>query len=158
GVYPAPLYDLLPYAVDFEPYTSAHVTVSLGILMFTLLGFVWFLKDLDPENTISLDTDWFYRKGAKAFMWLARGPVASYEAVVAELANTVVLRSLFATARRGLWADINIVDAIVNGVASTIMGWGSTLRKMQTGTLTHYAVAMAAGIVISILVFSLRAM
>ncbi len=158
GVYPAPLYDLLPYAVDFEPYTSTHVTVSLGILMFTLLGFVWFLKDLDPENTISLDTDWFYRKGAKAFMRLARGPVASYEAVVAELSNTVVLRSLFATARGGLWTDINIVDAIVNGVANTIMGWGSALRKIQTGTLTHYAVAMAAGIVISILVYSLRAM
>ena len=158
GVYPAALYDLLPFAVDFEPYTGTHVTASLGILMFTLLGFVWFLRDLDPENTVSIDTDWFYRQGAKAFMRLARGPVAGYEAVVAELSNTVVLRSLFATARGGLWADLNIVDAIVNGVASTIMGWGGALRKLQTGTLTHYAVAMISGIVISIFIYSLHAL
>ena len=66
GVFPGPLYALLPYPVDFEPYTGQHVTESLGILMFTALGFVLFLKALDPENTISLDTDWLYRKGAKA--------------------------------------------------------------------------------------------
>ena len=41
--------------------------------MFTALGFVLFLKALDPENTISIDTDWFYRKGARHFMWLADG-------------------------------------------------------------------------------------
>ncbi len=76
GIFPEPLYALLPYPVDFEPYTGVHVTESLGILMFTALGFAIFLRALDPESTISLDTDWFYRKGARAFMWFAERPLA----------------------------------------------------------------------------------
>jgi len=75
GIFPSLLYDMLPYVVDFEPYTGLHITESLGLLMFTLLAFVLLLKYLDPENTISLDTDWFYRRGATAFMWLANKPV-----------------------------------------------------------------------------------
>ncbi|MGO8639103.1 Na+/H+ antiporter subunit D, partial [Rhizobium ruizarguesonis] len=57
GVFPQPLYALLPYPVDFEPYTGPHITESLGLLMFTALGFVVFFRELDPENTISLDND-----------------------------------------------------------------------------------------------------
>ncbi|MGO7203474.1 Na(+)/H(+) antiporter subunit D, partial [Rhizobium ruizarguesonis] len=82
GVFPQPLYALLPYPVDFEPYTAPHITESLGLLMFTALGFVVFLRALDPENTISLDTDWFYRKGARLFMWFAEKPLARYEKAV----------------------------------------------------------------------------
>jgi multicomponent Na+:H+ antiporter subunit D len=153
GVYPAPLYDLLPYAVDFEPYTSAHVTVSLGILMFTLLGFVWFLKDLDPENTISLDTDWFYRKGARLFMWFAEKPVARWEGAVSGLSDTVVLRVLHTTARGGLLVDLHVVDALVNGVARTALAWGATFRRLQTGIVTHYAAAMIGGVLAGMAVY-----
>ena len=91
GVFPEPLYALLPYPVDFEPYTGVHVTESLGILMFTALGFVLFLKALDPENTISIDTDWFYRKGARHFMWLAEKPLARYEKAVSDVSETAAL-------------------------------------------------------------------
>jgi len=91
GVFPQPLYALLPYPVDFEPYTGSHVMESLGLLMFTALGFVLFLWALDPENTISLDTDWFYRKGARAFMWLAERPLARYEQVVSNVSETTAL-------------------------------------------------------------------
>jgi len=62
-------------SVDFEPYTGLHVTESLSLLMFTALGFVLFLSALGPENTISLDTDWFYRKG-RAPLHVARRKTA----------------------------------------------------------------------------------
>ena len=77
GVFPQPLYALLPYPVDFEPYTGVHVTESLGVLMFTALGFVIFLRALDPENTISIDTDWFYRKGARLLHVARRKPAGA---------------------------------------------------------------------------------
>jgi multicomponent Na+:H+ antiporter subunit D len=153
GVFPGPLYALLPYPVDFEPYTGQHVTESLGILMFTALGFVLFLKALDPENTISLDTDWFYRKGARAFMWLARNPLARYEKAVSDLSETAALPFLHGAARTGLMLDLRGVDAAVNGIARSILRGGATLRRLQTGVVSDYAVAMIAGVMAAIAIF-----
>ena len=39
GMFPQPLYNLLPYPVDFIPYTSAHVVGQLQILLFGALAF-----------------------------------------------------------------------------------------------------------------------
>jgi multicomponent Na+:H+ antiporter subunit D len=154
GVFPGPLYALLPYPVDFEPYTGAHVTESLGILMFTALGFVIFLRALDPENTISIDTDWFYRKGARSFMWLAERPLARYEKAVSGLSDTAVLPFLHGSARAGLRLDLGGVDGVVNGIARSILDGGGVLRRLQTGVVTHYALAMIAGLIAAIVVFA----
>ncbi|PTM96245.1 Na(+)/H(+) antiporter subunit D [Mycoplana dimorpha] len=154
GVFPQPLYALLPYPVDFQPYTGQHVTESLGLLMFTALGFVLFLKALDPENTISLDTDWFYRKGARAFMWLAQRPLARYEQAVSSVSETVVLPFLHGAARTGLRIDLSGVDGVVNGVARSILRGGATLRRLQTGVVTQYALAMIAGVIAAVVVFT----
>ncbi len=154
GVFPEPLYALLPYPVAFEPYTGVHVTESLGLLMFTALGFVLFLKALDPENTISIDTDWFYRKGARAFLWLAEKPLARYEKAVCNVSDTLALPLLHGTARAGLRVDLNGVDAAVNGFARAILVGGGALRRLQTGVVTHYALAMIAGVIAAIAVFA----
>ena len=154
GVFPQPLYALLPYPVDFEPYTGVHVTESLGILMFTALGFVIFLRALDPENTISIDTDWFYRKGARYFMWLAENPLARYEKAVSDVSETAALPLLHGTARAGLQIDLNGVDAVVNAVARSILRGGGALRQLQTGVVTHYALAMIVGVIAAIAVFA----
>ncbi len=61
GVAPRTLYALLPYAVDYAPYAAHKVVGTLQLLLFTALGFMLLLKQLDPAPTISLDTDWFYR-------------------------------------------------------------------------------------------------
>ncbi|RVJ08233.1 Na(+)/H(+) antiporter subunit D [Sinorhizobium medicae] len=154
GIFPGPLYALLPYPVDFEPYTGVHVSESLGILMFTALGFVIFLRALDPESTISLDTDWFYRKGARAFMWFAERPLARYEKAVSDVSETAVLPFLHGSARTGMRLDLNGVDGVVNGVARSILDGGGVLRRLQTGVVTHYVLAMIAGLIAAILVFA----
>ncbi|MFP6731809.1 MAG: Na(+)/H(+) antiporter subunit D, partial [Alphaproteobacteria bacterium] len=135
GLWPGVLYDLLPYPVDYAPYTGAHITGSLSILMFTALGFFLFLRSLDPERTISLDTDWLYRKAARWFMWFAEKPVARWEGMVSGLSDTVIWRSLNAAARGSLSSDQDIVDAFVNGVARTALAWGASARRMQTGVV-----------------------
>ncbi|WP_434732983.1 Na(+)/H(+) antiporter subunit D [Rhizobium sp. YTUHZ044] len=153
GVFPQPLYALLPYPVDFEPYTGSHVMESLGLLMFTALGFVLFLWALDPENTISLDTDWFYRKGARAFMWLAERPLARYEQAVSNVSETAALPLLRRAARAGLRLDLAGVDAVVNGIAHSILNGGGRLRRLQTGVVTHYVLAMIVGLIAATAVF-----
>jgi multicomponent Na+:H+ antiporter subunit D len=79
GVYPSLLYNILPYPAaiaDYAPYAAGHVIGSLQLLLFTYAGFLVLKKKLQPENTISLDTDWFYRKGGVIFMWVVNNPLA----------------------------------------------------------------------------------
>ncbi|VAX25650.1 Na(+) H(+) antiporter subunit H [hydrothermal vent metagenome] len=74
GVFPGTLYSILPYPVEYEVYTSAHVINMLQLLSFAVLAFVLLLlSGLHPVEwkVILLDTDWFYRKGASLFYWLA---------------------------------------------------------------------------------------
>jgi len=72
GIWPGLLYQLLPFRVEYHPYTAAHLIGTIQILSATALGFLLFLPKLYPENKISLDVDWFYRKGTAAFSWLAK--------------------------------------------------------------------------------------
>lgn len=154
GVVPGQLYNILPFPVNFEPYTGDHVTSALGILMFTALGFFLLLKKLDPEPTISADTDWFYRKGSLIFMWFARKPVVAWEGFITEIANTAVMPFIYAVARLGFWIDRYIVDKAVNGVAGIIMSLSAGVRRVQTGLLQHYAIGMVLGIMVIIFIFS----
>lgn len=120
GIFPGPLYNLLPYPVHFEPYTPDHITGTLGILMFTALGFFMLLKFLDPEPAISIDTDWFYRKGAKAFMWFINNPAARIWAKINRTAFDVLPSSLGEISRDiydddirrrpiGIWVLLSVV-------------------------------------------------
>jgi multicomponent Na+:H+ antiporter subunit D len=62
GVLPGPLYALLPYAVDYVPYTASHVVFQLQLLLFSGLAFFLMLGWLQRTLTITLDVDWFYRR------------------------------------------------------------------------------------------------
>lgn len=61
GAFPAPLYALLPYPVQYLPYTGAHVVAQLQLLLFSGLAFFVLLPWLKRTPTITLDTDWLYR-------------------------------------------------------------------------------------------------
>ena len=61
GVYPAPLYAILPYPIDYVPYTFAHVVTMLQLLLFAGLAFFVMLPWMQRTLTISLDWDWLYR-------------------------------------------------------------------------------------------------
>ncbi|MDX1442880.1 MAG: Na(+)/H(+) antiporter subunit D [Gammaproteobacteria bacterium] len=74
GVYPQMLYDILPYEVDYEPYTADHVVTQLQLLLFAGLAFFVMLPWMKRTETISLDFDWFWRVGFPAlWRWLGRG-------------------------------------------------------------------------------------
>jgi multicomponent Na+:H+ antiporter subunit D len=85
GVYPEPLYALLPFPVDYLPYTTYHVINQLQLLMFSALAFtVLMITHIYPPelHSTNLDTDWFYRRAAKTvFLGIGRLIDTAYGAV-----------------------------------------------------------------------------
>ena len=61
GVYPEPLWALLPYPVEYEPYEPGKVLFYLQLLLFSGLAFFLLLPLMKRTLTISLDTDWIWR-------------------------------------------------------------------------------------------------
>ncbi|MEJ2689439.1 MAG: Na(+)/H(+) antiporter subunit D [Deltaproteobacteria bacterium] len=69
GCYPKFLYSLLPYPVDFQPYTYGHVLGQTQLLFFSAMAFtLLMLSGIYPAElrAINLDADWFYRKGCRS--------------------------------------------------------------------------------------------
>ncbi|MGI9537922.1 MAG: Na(+)/H(+) antiporter subunit D [Desulfocapsaceae bacterium] len=65
GIYPKMLYQLLPFATDFNPYDLTHVLAQTQLLFFAMLAFVWLnLQGVYPPEkvAINLDAEWFYRR------------------------------------------------------------------------------------------------
>jgi len=65
GSYPWVLYSLLPYPVDYVPYTWAHVLTQSQLLFFSALAFCLLkLSNLYPPELpgINIDAEWTYRR------------------------------------------------------------------------------------------------
>lgn len=62
GVMPGLLYSMLPFSVEYEPYTGDHIVTMLQLLLFSGLAFFVLLPMLKRTLTISLDWDWFWRR------------------------------------------------------------------------------------------------
>ena len=70
GSFPGPLYSLLPYPVEYVPYTAPHVVGQTQLLFFSALAFtLLLLSGIYPAEMrcVNLDADWFYRKGGRLF-------------------------------------------------------------------------------------------
>lgn len=61
GVFPNWLYALLPYPVEYEPYTASHLVTQTQLLLFSGLAFFALLPLMKRTRTISLDWDWLWR-------------------------------------------------------------------------------------------------
>ena len=65
GIMPGLLYDMLPYKVNFAPYTLPHLVEASQILIFTFVAFWMYRSKVAGEAGITLDVDWFYRRPAE---------------------------------------------------------------------------------------------
>jgi multicomponent Na+:H+ antiporter subunit D len=148
GVRPGLLYQFLPNAVDYVPYTLTHVTSTVGMLVFTALGFFLLLKQLDPVRTISLDTDWFYRRGVTRLMKLILDPLARLEyGYVGEIYERVIRRPVLGVAGLVQRFDSRVVDSTLVGVGRSTGSFSQQLKIVESGHVQHYGLIMAAGIV-----------
>ncbi|MFK4764688.1 Na(+)/H(+) antiporter subunit D [Desulfobaculum sp. SPO524] len=82
GVYPDPLYAILPFDMPaHEPYTFGGVVKQFQLLMLSALAFFVFLKLLKRTDTIAIDTDIFWRLGGRAFYKLMASVLNGLNAV-----------------------------------------------------------------------------
>ena len=127
GVFPGFLYSILPYPVDYAPYTASHVVAQLQLLIFAALAFtLLLLAGLYPAEirAINLDVDWFYRKGARAFMWMVEGPMKRF--------SDVTQRALFETVPTKLkWFSLNPVGALMMAKDSIFMHFGDPTQQKK---------------------------
>lgn len=77
GSFPAALYAVLPFPVEYVPYTASHVIDQLQLLVFSALAFSVLMRTgiYPPElKSVNIDFDWTYRKLAPAIIApIARG-------------------------------------------------------------------------------------
>lgn len=85
GVYPQLLYNILPFELNYKVYTASHVVMQLQILMFSAAAFFFMLPMLKKTETITLDTDWFYRKGAVLFIKFVDRYIIRYGEMIKEV-------------------------------------------------------------------------
>ncbi|MBI2853608.1 MAG: NADH-quinone oxidoreductase subunit L [Chloroflexi bacterium] len=60
------------------------------------------------------------------------------------LVKSFLLNGLFRGAQE---MDADVVDGVANGIGNTVVGFGKGMRRMETGQLQGYAVAIAVGLV-----------
>ena len=160
GCYTPYLYKMLPYpalAAEYHPYNAYHIFETLQILLFTGLGFFLLLKKLVPDPTISLDMDWFYRKGWRVFLWVAHKPVQAADTFIGELYRVAGLVPLMLSARVAGLFDNEVIDGAVDGFAESIRGIGRRLRFAQRGQMQQnlaFAFAVAAVLILAFLWYS----
>ena len=152
GVFYKSLYALLPYPVHFEPYTAYHTWETLQVLLFTQLGFFLLLKKLWCEETISLDTDWFPRKGAKAFRWFTKPLVNIEYNFIGEIYEFIIQKPIIGVAKILKIIDTVIVDGTINGISKLTLLWSRKMQDAQSGQIQHYAMLMVAGFIALIVI------
>ncbi len=115
GTYPKPLYDILPFPVDYHPYTISHVLTQTQLLFFSALAFTLLLMGgIYPaeQRAINLDSDWFYRKAARglyAMMDDLLNPLNAWcESVVMGLASFAADFFRDAGAKLALFFSVNL--------------------------------------------------
>ena len=150
GVMPGLLYAHLPYPVDFVPYTARHVISTLGLLGFTALGFFLLLTHLDPEPSVSLDTDWFYRRGLFVALRPLQIGLARLDGYVGEIYEIVMQRLVLGAAARLREFDARVIDAAALGVGRVTQAVSENLRTTLSGHTQYYALLMAAGVLVAL--------
>jgi multicomponent Na+:H+ antiporter subunit D len=74
GVWPSALYAILPFEVDYIPYTDSHVLSQVQLLFFSALAFTVLMRTglYPPElRSTNLDTDWLYRRVGRSILQYA---------------------------------------------------------------------------------------
>ncbi len=152
GCYTPYLYQMLPFAVHFNPYTPYHIVETLQLLLFTGAAFFVLLKKLVPEQTISLDTDWFYRYAGRIFMRGSECYVQQVDAWVGNLYRKASLTPLMRAAFIINLFDNRVIDRFVDGFSVGVGNISGKLRHAQRGAIQESMTLAFVALVVLLLV------
>jgi multicomponent Na+:H+ antiporter subunit D len=91
--------------------------------------------------------------GGRAFLWLAKHPIQAIDRAVGEIYRVGGLIPTMIGARLVALFDNNIIDGLVDGVASSIRDFAGQLRLTQRGSMQENLTFAFAACVILALVF-----
>jgi len=122
----------------FHPFTSAIAWVSLALggfgifLAYAIYGAKWLSAEslrrrFAPVHTVLSRKYWFDELYERVFVF------------------KVLIGGVF---RLFEWFDTHVVDGIVNGIAGGTVVTGSAIRRLQTGQLQAYGIAIFFGILV----------
>jgi multicomponent Na+:H+ antiporter subunit D len=138
GCYPAPLYELLPYEVDYAPYTTAHVITQLQVLLFSALAFGFLQRNgiYPPElRSTNLDTDVIYRRWLPSLWRLGARVLAQLRAAI-------------------VGAVLSLIERLVREIGRHHGPQGVMARTWATGSLVFLGVVVLAAYLLLYLVLS----
>jgi len=82
GICPHILYRILPFDVNYLPYTAHHVIGAVQLLLMTAAAFWFYIDKLGPKPVITVDTDWFYRIPGRLFLSFCNKPLNKFRSDV----------------------------------------------------------------------------
>jgi multicomponent Na+:H+ antiporter subunit D len=132
------LYRLLPYPVDYVPYTPWKVLQATLLLGFTGLGFYFMRRVIAPHAGRNLDFDALYRRVGNFFVAVLARPLAALDNIWTELYRRIGLRGLLAAARGAGIFDRKGIDTVVDGTAYGVRDAGRWATRLQTGRLQDH--------------------
>ncbi|RLB09817.1 MAG: Na(+)/H(+) antiporter subunit D [Deltaproteobacteria bacterium] len=116
GIYPKILYDMLPYPVEFVPFTTTRVFSITQMFIFTFMGF-WLLRVLvKGYPTYTIDTDWLLRMPGMRFMRFCREPLINFGSLL----------------DKGI---LKVTYSVISWVRSPILAMRMTPRAIGLGVL-----------------------
>jgi len=154
GCYLPFLYNMLPYTeVSYHPYGAYHLSETIQIMAFTAFGFFMLRKYIMPVNKISLDLDWFYRMGGRAFLWTVTNPLQYFDTALSKFYKAVGINVLMETSKFWSWFDWNGIDGVVDGSARCVRAIGRrvtiVLQRGQIQQTICYTVSFAAVLLVA---------
>ena len=128
GSFPWLLYSILPFTVDFHPYSLDHVVGQVQLLFLSALAFTILMRTgiYPPElRSINLDFDWFYRRLAPdVILAIARWVESAWNGATAAAEHA--MRNVLVVFERHIGPD------------------GVLARAWPTGSMAFWATVMLA--------------
>jgi NADH-quinone oxidoreductase subunit L len=131
-----------------EASVSGHVPLALewaliGLSSIIAIGVFVYARKVYLAKGIAYDTMLQERLGGLYRVWQQK---YNWD----EVYNTVMIDGLIGTfSKEGLAPfDSKVVDGLVNGIASLSRGISAVLRRIQTGVVQNYALALVVGVVV----------
>jgi len=153
GLFPESLYKLLPFPVEYTPYTPWHVLQSSMLLAFTGLGFYLMRRIIPPHPSRNLDFDFLYRAIGRGFVKLVSVPAAALDNIWTEVYARIGLRGLLNIGRVTNFFDSKVIDGILDGSARAVReDGGAAIARTETGRLQDY---IAAAVALGLLIFAI---
>jgi len=128
GSYPWVLYSMLPFPVDYEPYTAAHVLTQSQLLFYSALAFcILKLTHLYPPELpgVNIDAEWTYR-------WLGPRIVRAFATFISDLLGDLTKMAL------------RVLNAGLGVIIRASRPDGVMARTLMAGTMAFWVVVLLA--------------